>query len=151
MLDVTFEPSEHVLTIGCISQSPGAALNVVETLTTTSEKYMRSYQQNISLTLMEQLQTKRLEVVTELKAKEQDLLQKRRECGDITVGEGKDQSHPIVQRVNQVNEDFPDCQVTKENVVLLVQMVWSAYKVFQELVAKKDLLVSMERKVKKKV
>ena len=106
MLDVSFEPAEHVLTINCRSQSPEAALNVIESLTGTSEKYMKSYQQNISLVLMEQLEGKRDEIILELKAKEQELLQRRRECGDIAIGEGNDQSHPIVQRVNQLNEDL---------------------------------------------
>ncbi|MEO2016618.1 MAG: polysaccharide biosynthesis tyrosine autokinase, partial [Fuerstiella sp.] len=38
--------------------------------------------------------------------REQELLQSRRECGDMAIGEGKDQSHPIVQRVNQLNTDL---------------------------------------------
>jgi capsular exopolysaccharide synthesis family protein len=106
MLDVTFEATEHVLTIDCRSQSPEAALRIIESLTSTSEKYMKSYQQNISLLLMEQLEQKRDEIVLELREKERDLLEERRECGDIAVGEGKDQTHPIVQRVNQLNTDL---------------------------------------------
>ncbi|MCP4171349.1 MAG: polysaccharide biosynthesis tyrosine autokinase [Fuerstiella sp.] len=106
MLDVTFEPSEHVLTINCRSKSPEGALNVIESLTTTSEKYMKSYQQNISLMLMEQLENKRADIVLELKSKEEELLLRRRQCGDIAVGEGNGQSHPIVQRVNQLNADL---------------------------------------------
>ncbi len=106
MLAVSFEPSEHVLEISCRSQSPEAALDIVETLTVTSEKYMESYQQNLSILLMEQLQNKQVKIVAELRERERELLQKRRECGDIAVGEGKDQSHPIVQRVNQLNTDL---------------------------------------------
>ncbi|MCP4171720.1 MAG: polysaccharide biosynthesis tyrosine autokinase [Fuerstiella sp.] len=106
MLEVTFEPSEHVLQIACRSQSPAAALAIVETLTVTSEKYMKSYQQNLSVLLMQQLQKKQEEVVSDLRIREHELLQKRRECGDIAVGEGTDQTHPIVQRVNQLNVDL---------------------------------------------
>ncbi|HIE99697.1 MAG: polysaccharide biosynthesis tyrosine autokinase [Fuerstiella sp.] len=106
MLEVTFEPAEHVLEISCRSQSPEAALDIVETLTMTSESYMKVYQQNISLVIMEQLQDKQEEIASELRDRERQLLEKRRECGDIAVGEGKDQSHPIVQRVNQLNADL---------------------------------------------
>ncbi len=55
---------------------------------------------------MQQLQKKQEEVVSDLRIREHELLQKRRECGDIAVGEGTDQTHPIVQRVNQLNVDL---------------------------------------------
>ena len=150
MLDVTFEPSEHVLTINCRSQSPAAALSIIESLTGTSEQYMKSYQQNISYLLMQQLEEKRGEIVLELRSKEQLLLRLRRECGDIAVGEGADQSHPIVQRVNQLNTDLISIRsrrlelesmlITARTQVASGSDLTAALKKLEEIVGEKVML-----------
>ncbi|MDG1895912.1 MAG: polysaccharide biosynthesis tyrosine autokinase [Fuerstiella sp.] len=106
MLTVTYEPTEHVLEMRCLSGTPEGALYVIQSLMAASSKYMEDYQQNLSLTLMKQLESKQMDIEATLVDKERHLLDERRKCGDIAIGEASDQSHPIVQRVSQLNTDL---------------------------------------------
>ena len=47
-------------------------------------------------------------VEKDLVVKEKALLQARKDCGDIVINENSEQSHPIVQRVNRLNQGLTE-------------------------------------------
>lgn len=110
MLGVSFESDQHVLEISCRSTQPEATVDVINALRKASAKFMEDYQKDLSLELMEKLRNDRQAVETQLAAKENDLLQRRRLCGDIAISEGSQESHPKVQRVSYLNGQLTEIQ-----------------------------------------
>lgn len=106
MLDVTFESKENVLAIKCRSESPEATVGVIRALLVASSRFMEDYQKNITVELMKQLEENRQQVEQRLLLGENRLLQSRRDCGDIAINQGAEESHPLVQRVNHLNEQL---------------------------------------------
>lgn len=103
MLTVSFEEMGTILDIRCRSLNPEATVNVIRALTLASSRFMESFQRNEALDTVKKLDQRVAEVERDLVAKEKELLQARRECGDIVISENSEQSHPLVQRVNQLN------------------------------------------------
>lgn len=104
MLDVTFDEKENILDLKCRSLSPEATVDVIRALTKASSEFMESFQKNEALETVRKLDLRREEIEKELFVKEKELLQARKECGDITVNENSEVSHPLVQRVTHLNE-----------------------------------------------
>ena len=106
MLTVTFETDQYVLDIRCRSTQPEATVNIINALRKSSEKFMEEYQKDLSVQLMTQLQEDRRQVEEQLGQKETQLLVARRECGDLSISKGADESHPLVQRVSSINNQL---------------------------------------------
>lgn len=106
MLTVSFETDEHVLEIKCRSTDPDSTVAVIQALTVASSRFMDDYQKDISFELMTQLESNLSSVREKLESKERDLLQARRDCGDIAINAGSKESHPLVQRVSHLNGEL---------------------------------------------
>ncbi|MCA9027358.1 MAG: polysaccharide biosynthesis tyrosine autokinase [Planctomycetaceae bacterium] len=106
MLTVSFSSQENILSAKCQSKDPAATVHVLEALTASSSKFMEDFQQDMSLDLVTRLDIERRELEERLFDREGELLKARKECGDISVSEGSDDSHPITQRVAQLSNEL---------------------------------------------
>ena len=106
MINVTIEAKDQTLEISCRSKDPAATVNVIRALTLSSHKFMDDYQKDISVELMKELEANRQSVQKKLIDKEHELLQARHDCGDITLSDGKEDSHPLSQRVSRLNGEL---------------------------------------------
>lgn len=106
LLKVSFPDDENVVHLTCRSTDPEATVRLIQTLTSTSRNYMEEFQQNDALEELRQLQLQRSTIEKQLFAKEEALLRARKACGDIALNEGATESHPVIQRVNQLNSQL---------------------------------------------
>lgn len=106
LLNVSFDDEGSVLQVSCRSQRPESTIEVIQALTTASSEFMEGFQKNEALEAVRNLDQRREEIEKELFQNEQILLAARKECGDITVNENSEETHPLVQRVKQINESL---------------------------------------------
>ena len=108
MLTVKFNSASQDLTISCRSRDPESTVAVIEALQEVSEQFIEDYQTSLTVTLMNRLQEDRRGVETKLIEKNKELLEERRDCGDIVINKNSTQSHPLVERVGQINQRFTE-------------------------------------------
>ena len=106
MLTVVDDAKEQTLQISCKSIDPEGTVSVIRALNAASEEFMAEYQENISAQLARELEDNRREVKKRLDATEQKLLDDRRQCGDMTLTESKEELHPLAQRVSTLNREL---------------------------------------------
>ncbi|MCA9077643.1 MAG: polysaccharide biosynthesis tyrosine autokinase [Planctomycetaceae bacterium] len=106
MLKVSFSSKDNILEASCLSRDPASTVHVLETLTTSSSKFMEDFQHDMSHDLVTRLDGERRELEERLFERERQLLTARKECGDIGVSENSDEPHPLVQRVVELNNEL---------------------------------------------
>ncbi|MEZ6128511.1 MAG: polysaccharide biosynthesis tyrosine autokinase [Planctomycetaceae bacterium] len=104
LLNVTFEEDGNVIEIRCRSRNAEACVDVIHALIAASSTFMESFQKNEALDTVKKLDERREELEKSLFLRERDLLQARKDCGDLAVNESSEESHPLVQRVNHLND-----------------------------------------------
>jgi polysaccharide biosynthesis transport protein len=106
MLSVISEPKDQTIQIACSSTDPDSTVAVIRALSIASKEFMADYQKDMSVELMKELEANRKSVQQRLETKETALLQARRECGDIALTKGGDETHPLAQRVSRLNDSL---------------------------------------------
>lgn len=122
MLSVTDDPTEQTLEISCVSARPKSTTDVIKALATASEEFMEEYQKDISVELRNDLEGKRQTVQDRLNLMEEKLLNARRESGDLMLTEGKDELHPLAQRVSKLTEELSIIQKRRLEIQSTLEM-----------------------------
>lgn len=122
MLSVKEDAAEQTLEISCVSARPQSTLDVIAALRKTSDTYIEKYQEAHSSRLRGELETNRRDVERRLNDKEQELLAARRKSGDLMLTEGKDQLHPLAQRVGRLTEELSVIQKRRLEIQSTLEM-----------------------------
>ncbi|MCR9198710.1 MAG: polysaccharide biosynthesis tyrosine autokinase [Planctomycetaceae bacterium] len=122
MLSVKDDPAEQTLEISCVSGRPQSTLEVLDTLRETSKTYIADFQEVNSQKLRRELEANRSTVETRLSEKELELLKSRRESGDLMLTEGKDELHPLAQRVSRLTEELSAIQKRRLEIQSTLEM-----------------------------
>jgi succinoglycan biosynthesis transport protein ExoP len=100
----------NVLEIAYGSRSPQEAEAVVQALLDSYTEFMKSNHETVAEELVTILRKERHEVEKQLHLKERELIEARREFGDIGLRDSTQTLHPLVQRVVRVNESLIEVQ-----------------------------------------
>ncbi|MCA9084587.1 MAG: polysaccharide biosynthesis tyrosine autokinase [Planctomycetaceae bacterium] len=104
MLSLTSAEKDSVISITCRSQNAESTVDLIRSVITESSRFMEDFQRNDALETARQLDSKREQVEERLFSLEREVLKARKESGDLAISAESDETHPLVQRVNHLNE-----------------------------------------------
>lgn len=135
MLSISDNPAEQTIEIACTSGRPESTVEVINSLADASRNFMEEYEKDISVELRNELESKRQSVQNRLDEKERDLLQARRDSGDLMLTEGKDELHPLAQRVSKLTEELSTIQKRRLEVQSTLTMAQQLVSTNSDLTA----------------
>lgn len=125
MISLSAEEDESVLTVKCRSQDAEATVQILRGLIAESSRYMEDFQRNDALETARQLDTKREQVEERLYTLEREVLKARKESGDLAISSQSDEAHPLVQRVNHLNETLSSVRSRRIELESLLSSIQS--------------------------
>jgi succinoglycan biosynthesis transport protein ExoP len=100
----------NLIEISYQAQSPPAAEEVVAAVVRSYLDFMDQNHRDQSMEIVKILEQERGQIEHRLVAKQQELLQAKRLCGDLGIGENSEALQPAVQRVVSLNESLIETQ-----------------------------------------
>ncbi len=139
LLKVSFSENENVLIITSRSKDPESTVNVIRSLVSASQEFMSEFQKNDASDTAERLESQLTSVKKQMADRNEQLLEERKNSGDIVINEGARDSHPLLQRVSQLNDELT---TVRNKRIELSSMLASVVRQVQE---NEDLTLALRR------
>ena len=110
------------------SRAPQAAEAVVQAVVESYLEFMDRNHKDVSAEIVQYLEKERLEIERRLTARQQELLEIRRQLGDMGLSKHPNAMHPLVQRVVRLNESLVKVQQERIQLEASLEAIQNAVR-----------------------
>lgn len=109
-LSTSRERGTNIIQVSCRSADREACVEVVNAIVAAYLAFMEDNQKSAVVEVVKGLDTERVDLEKQLDQRSTDLLDAKRQCGDIGIATTDVSKHPIVQRAIQLSQSLIDVQ-----------------------------------------